>query len=378
MKPRSSSIKTFLSNAALTLVAFACAFAAGEAVVRFKFKESNVLFPRYHTDYKYGRYTLRGVRPNAEYWHSSVDGSWKFVTNSRGFRNTREFAYAKDPGTLRILSIGDSHTEGFEVRQDYTFSAVAERFLRDRKIPAEAINAGVSGYSTAEALAFLESEGYRYNPDVVVLGFFENDFEDNLKAGLFGLDAGQRLVAQKYEYVPGVKIQNVIYSLAPVRWLSENSYFYSLLFNGVWVHFKNRATMAAVAAGAKAPAHDGLEYAVATSASRSASDIALAAALIERMQQFCASRGIRLIVLDIPGRRDANHFVASMPPALVERLKASGVELVASESLLAGFQGAAQMHAEHGNEHISEFTHTLTGAEIGRRLAGASALAARQ
>ena len=52
---------------------------------------------------------------------------------------------------------------------------------------AEAINAGVSGFGTAEALAFLENEGH-YRPDVVVLGFYANDFEDNLKAGLFALD----------------------------------------------------------------------------------------------------------------------------------------------------------------------------------------------
>jgi lysophospholipase L1-like esterase len=103
---------------------------------------------------------------------TTIDGSWKCVTNSRGFRNTREFDYGKPANTLRVLSVGDSHTQGYEVRQEFTFSAVLERFLSHRGKKAEVINTGVSGFSNAEELVFLENEGIKYNPDVVVLGFF--------------------------------------------------------------------------------------------------------------------------------------------------------------------------------------------------------------
>src|SRR5204863_7405009 len=129
-------------------------------------------------------------------------------------------------GTLRVLALGDSHTQGYEARQDATFSAVLERYLRRHGVRAEVLNTGVSGFSTAEELAFLENEGYRYQPDVVVLAFYANDFEDNLKADLFALDKGD-LVEHKHAHVPGVAIQNAIYSLPGARWLSENSYFYS-------------------------------------------------------------------------------------------------------------------------------------------------------
>jgi hypothetical protein len=366
-----SSVKKVLGNAALAVFALALALALGEIAVRLLFKDAAVLFPRYHKDYRYGKYTIRGLRPNAEFRHTSVDGSWTFVTNGRGFRNTREFAYAKPAGTLRVLSLGDSHTQGYEVRQEFTFSAVAERVLRGRKVDAEVINAGVSGYSTAEAPVLLESEGYKYNPDVVVLGFYANDFEDNLKAGLFALDGRQRLAEQKYEHIPGVKIQNAIYSVAAVRWLSEHSYFYSMLFNGVWEYFKALATKAAKQAIVT-------EYAVASTSGPSEKEIDLAAALIERMQQFCADRGIRLIVVDIPIGGKHNHFASSFPPRLTERMKAAGVEYVTSQSLLADFDGAAEMHVAHGHHHISEFTHTLIGAEIGRRVLGPRSVVARQ
>jgi len=356
-------VKRLLGNLALVLGSLAVAFVVGEVAVRALYAEQSVLFPRYHTGYQYGKYTLRGIRPNAEFTHTSVDGKWAFVTNGRGFRNARDFAYEKPEGTLRLLSLGDSHTQGYEVRQDFTYTAVAERTLNARGVKAEAINAGVSGYSTAEALAFLENEGVRYRPDVVVLGFYANDFEDNLKAGLFALEDG-RLVEKKHAHIPGVKIQDAIYSLPPVRWLSERSYFYSLLFNAVWEHFKALAARAARRSVAT-------EYAVPTRAERSEAEVRLAEALVRRMHEFAKAHGIRFIVADIPARPDAHRFRASLPPEMAQRLEAAGVEIIASEALLAPFDGAAELHVPHGHQHISEFTHTLIGAEIARRVGGA-------
>ena len=364
MNRLSSSIKTVAVNATLTLATLCVAFALGEFVVRMFFKdlEESVLFPRYQTDYRYGRYTLRGNWPNAEFWHTSIDGSWRFVTNSRGFRDTREFDYGKTAGSLRVLALGDSQTQGYEVRQDQTYAAVLERFLGARGIAAEAINAGVSGFSTAEALAYLEAEGHKYSPDVVVLGFYANDFQDNLKAGLFELDASGVLVERSYEHTPGVGVQKLVYSVAPLRWLSENSYFYSLLFNKTWLYFKQRFGRLARGAAAQP------EYAVAKRSGPTPVEVALAAALIERMQRFCAERGIRLVVVDIPMLSRPYRFVSSFPPALLDRMRAARVEHVSTDAFLADLNGAATVHVPHGQHHISELTHTLIGVELGRRI----------
>lgn len=363
-------MKRALANAGVMAMGLVLALGLGEVLVRAIFADTNVLFPRYHTDYRYGKYTLRGVRPNAVFRHTSADGQWTFVTNSRGFRNAREIAYAKPKGTLRLLSVGDSHTQGYEVRQAFTYTAVAERTLAARLgAPpggVEAINAGVSGWSTAEALAFVENEGVRYQPDAVVLGFYANDFEDNLKAGLFTLGPDGRLAEKKHEHIPGVKIQNALYGLAPVRWLSEHSYFYSLFFNAVWEHFK---ALAAKAARQSAPT----EYAVSSREGASPHEVELAGALILRLHEFCKVQGIRLIVADIPRRAAAQRFAPSIPPELAGRLKAAGVELVESAVLLAQFDGVAEMHVPGGHQHISEFTHTLIGVEIARRVAGDAA-----
>lgn len=368
-----AQVKRFLVNVTLAICALAISFGFGEFVVRLLYKNETVLFPRYHTGYHYGRYLIRGIRPNISYWMTSIDGSWKFVTNSRGFRNRKEFSYSKPANTIRVLSLGDSHTQGYEVRQDLTFSAVLERYLNHHAKNAEVINAGVSGFSTAEELVFLENEGVRYSPDVVVLGFFANDFEDNLKAALFGLDAQNRLTEERYEHLPGVRIQDLIYSIPGVQWLGENSYFYSLLFNNVWEFFKasleNMAKKRAAVKGTPGPATPKtFEYAVPTTTTFSKYEIALATALIERMHRFCEERGIQFIVVDIPMRTGPYSYKTSLPPELIASLAVSHVEYLSSASLLQTYDGAAEMHVPHGHQHISEFTHTLIGTEIGHRL----------
>jgi hypothetical protein len=363
--------KAVLLNLTLSACVLAFAGLVGEGVVRLLFKQETVLFPRYHTDYRYGRYTIRGTMPHADYWMTSVDGSWRVITNSKGFRNTREFAIPKPAGSFRVLSLGDSHTQGYEVRQEFTFSSVLERVLDRRGVRAEAMNAGVSGFGTAEALVFLENEGVRYAPDLVVLGFGANDFEDNVKAGLFSLDQG-RLTEQKHEHIPGVAVQNVIYRLGAVRWLSENSYFYSLLFNNVWNYFK---VQLARSSDATAPSHKTeastrleFEFAVASVTALTPYQVDLAAALIERMHRFCAERGMRLIVVDIPNFGGKYRSFSSIPASMGDRLRTSGIELIDSGSLLGPYQGIAEMHLPNGYHHISEFSHTTIALELGRRV----------
>ena len=351
-------MKKLFGNLLLVLATLAICGAIGELVVRMAFKQQTVLFPRYHTDYHYGDYTLRGIRPASEFWHTSVDGSWRFVTNKRGLRDTRDFAYDKPPGVLRVLSLGDSHTQGYEVRQDATFSAVLERYLVSHSVKAQVLNAGVSGFSTAEELAYLVGEGYKYKPDVVVVGFYANDFEDNLKAGLFALDDRGRVVEKSHSHLPGVKIQNVIYAIPGVRWLSENSYFYSIAFNGVWVFFKERLTRSAK-----------FESAIGTATGRPQKEVDLAVGILERMARFCKERNIRLVVVDIPAMPSAHRFEASIPERMRTQLTEAGIEVLDSRTLLGELDGAAEFHVPHGNNHISELTHAMIGVKLGEKLA---------
>ena len=111
-------------------------------------------------------------RPNR---HAFLMGV-QFDTNSKGLRD-REFSYEKPPGRLRIMMLGDSFTVGWGAKFDETFPKRIERMYADRGIQAEAINTGVGNYNTIQEVEYYLREGYKYNPDIVVLNFTFNDAE---------------------------------------------------------------------------------------------------------------------------------------------------------------------------------------------------------
>lgn len=358
--PKQTSGSGLLSSLLLVLVSLVVAFLIAEAVLRLFMKDDIVLFPRYHTDARYGEFTLRRTRPDTRYWHTSVDGSWEFITNSQGFRNTQEFTPEKPRGALRVLALGDSQTQGFEVHQHETYAAVIENYLKQEGYRAEVMNAGVSGFSTAEALVLLEEEGLRYHPDVVVLGFYANDFEDNFKAGLFELRDGELVVA-KHEHIPGVRILNVINSVAPLRWLSENSYAYSFLLNQGW-----QAGKALLAAVAEKKVQT--EYAVTTE-EVNRQKMELAGALIRRMAQVCRDNGFRFVILDIAHvPKTPGTIQSSLPDEMLPMLREQADALIDSRDLFNEYRQTATLHLPHGHHHISAFSHLMYGTETGRRI----------
>jgi len=341
-----------LANLALLAVITALSCAGGEATVRWLYADSVVLFPRYHTGARYGEYQLRRLRPDTTFVHRSVDGLWEFRINGQGFRDTREYAYTKSPDAVRVLVLGDSHTQGFESRQESTYAEVIERTLERAGLAAEVMNTGVSGFSTAEELAFLEAEGFRYEPDVVVLGFFANDLEDNLKAGLYALE-GDQLVVRSREHVPGVRVLDALNALPPLRWASEHSYLYSLLLNTAW----DRAKAALLS---NAEAELATEFAVPTQSVSSYAE-GLAVKLVERMHELCRRHGAVLVFLDLPVEDGQDGFRSSLPPHLEASLRAASDAFVSSEDALGRYRGLVEFHVPHGQRHISEFTHLMLG-----------------
>ena len=113
-----------------------------------------------------------------------TDGESREIdVNSHG-RRDRERSFDKPDGTCRIVVLGDSLMEGLQVAGQNTFSSVLETALRtDPSVaPAhvEVLNTGVSGYGTDNELLYFRNEGYRYAPDLVILGFtIGNDIRNN-------------------------------------------------------------------------------------------------------------------------------------------------------------------------------------------------------
>ncbi len=102
-------------------------------------------------------------------------------TNAMGIRATREYAFERTPGVRRIVLIGDSYTWGEKtwkgpISNAQTFSAL----LEERLPRLEAINLGVHGWGTDQQLLYLRELGLRFQPDLVILGFFEADISRNV------------------------------------------------------------------------------------------------------------------------------------------------------------------------------------------------------
>jgi len=95
--------------------------------------------------------------------------------NSKGHRGP-DVRYDNPEDKFRILILGDSFAEGYAVEFEDLFSEILRKQLESwTGEDIEVINTGVGGYSTDQELLFFTSEGNKYNPDLTVLLFYEND-----------------------------------------------------------------------------------------------------------------------------------------------------------------------------------------------------------
>ena len=114
-------------------------------------------------------------------------------TNSRGLRGG-EVALPKPEGVLRVLAVGDSCTFGSGAGQDETWPAQLEQTLPG----VEVINAGVPGFSSYQALRYLEIEGFDLDPDVVVFVSGVNDASPATAGGKRRFGSGLHLSDREY------------------------------------------------------------------------------------------------------------------------------------------------------------------------------------
>ena len=344
-----SKIREAFLKVALLVIGTSVVLLPTEFLFRMFFGEQIVLFPRFHTEADYGKYKIRRLLPKRVFSHQSIDGRWEFRTNAQGFRNDRDFLLSRQPGTLRILAVGDSHTEGFEVSQEATYSVRLEKLLAESGKQAEVYNTGVSGFGTAEELVFLENSGLSYHPDIVVLGFFRNDFGDNLKSNLFRLKDGQ-LVDASHEHIPGVRILQLVDSVPGTSWLSQHSYAYSFVFNRLWDLSKSRLRQARSAA---------IGEQVTGMTIPSVYEQELTTMLLLRMNDDCQKANVRLFVLDIPWLNEGIPE-SSLGEKMRSLLEKSGVTIVSPLPPSSSTESLRQLHVPHGQRHLSAFGHQIS------------------
>jgi hypothetical protein len=95
----------------------------------------------------------------------------RYRFNSLGCRD-REYPMEKQPGSTRILMLGDSYTLGVAANSANTMPARLEALGNETSDKAgpklEVINCGAAGYGVKDDRRFYESIGAQYDPDLVV------------------------------------------------------------------------------------------------------------------------------------------------------------------------------------------------------------------
>lgn len=105
-------------------------------------------------------------------------GHHRLKTNHDGIRATRDYPVERTSDGVRIVGIGDSGMFGWDLEPGEEYLAVLESQLNTSTngIRLEAINLAVPGYNTQLEVEMLRFKGLKYRPDIVILGWCENDF----------------------------------------------------------------------------------------------------------------------------------------------------------------------------------------------------------
>jgi len=159
---------------AVMLVAGALAFGAGEMAIRYWDPEWRMFFPPICFRPDLFQQVPWGYRlwPSRVFEHRYPPKGptvIKVVSNSDGFRSTREFG-DPDPRT-RLVVLGDSLVFGEGVDESERFTEMVEQGAPDLRID----NLGMIGYGPDLMLRAFEAVGMWSRPDVVVVCIYTDD-----------------------------------------------------------------------------------------------------------------------------------------------------------------------------------------------------------
>lgn len=150
--------------------------------------------------------------------------------------------FERAPNTYRILVLGDSFVEAVQVEEHERFIARLREMLNAEggATRYEVIDGGCGGWGAVQELLYLQAEGPRYKPDLVLLAFFvgndvannslELELEGNVNAALkpyFEREPGGGLTLLEPDPPPPTSWESVGF------FLRERSALYNVVESGV-------------------------------------------------------------------------------------------------------------------------------------------------
>lgn len=346
----------------LALLVFGAVLAAGAAELAVLLAVGEqAKFPRHVVAAPWG---LRFNEPGAAYRHKSADLEVWLRINPQGMRADRPYAVSKPAGVARVVSLGDSFTIGYEVEAEQTFSHVLERELSARGICAEVLNAGVSGFGTAEELVYLERELWKYAPDLVLVSFFVNDFGDNVRSNLFRLDDAGNLQIAADQYVPAGRLGDFLNRNALLGWLSGYSNAFVLakerandLMKGELERQRETAARSESGSGSQRSDAGAANY-----------ERRLTLAILERLYQATRAKRVPLVIQSIPSRRVDRVELVETFPSEFERERES-LYFFAAKAVLEPHRDRELLYWERSHGHWTPFAHARAGEGLAELIA---------
>lgn len=99
------------------------------------------------------------------------------LVNRQGYQDSGDFVAVEDSDdSMRILMLGDSFTAGYTAEVGKSYVETIEANFPDGKI----WNTAIGGTGTNQALASFQAQASSLRPQVTILGFVMNDYDDNV------------------------------------------------------------------------------------------------------------------------------------------------------------------------------------------------------
>ena len=340
-----------LKNALIISIISLGLLAAGELTLRLIYPEKVVRpsGPRNVNElaYEFNENYLVGLKPNLEktYVRDELNGSdvIKWQTNAHSFRGPD---LKSNPGT-RIVVYGDSNIQARFSSRENTYVFKLEEYLQAAGIGnVEVVNAGVIGFGPDQSLLRFGDEAEIIGPDLVIFHIFtENDFGDIVRNRLFQLDANgvlertDHILAVDQSLTPGdsgererrqtlrdlVSSSLLLMAMGKLgRMLSgKEKEIYQEKVLTTFLERTQREYAIYKAHKSRKVSHfrDYYDIDVALGPERESSRIKvdLMAAILEKANEFAASKGIELLVLIQPSRTDIQYSEFSINYQYLEK-----------------------------------------------------------
>ena len=274
-----------------------------------------------------------------------VDGNGfakNFTHNSWGHRSDYEYTLEKPKGKFRILVLGDSMTVGQGIENvENTYPKKLEYYLNEKlKLPQfEIINTARPGWNTDTQLYDLFINGFKFQPDMVFLGYSPNDIP---KSDFLSCDASEI---------------DLITDKGPLKKLLKQSHLYKL------VNLKINRLLEKTGNKPK--------FTDCINAAYSSIGWDMLKVYLDAINMACVTRNVKLVIGVIPlmYQLDNNYSIPEVHSKLMGYCKERGIECI--DFYEDGFKGLDEKNLtiSENDRHLNEDGAEIVARAIHKRFA---------